>query len=171
MKSMSEKLSAAETAITSLTAANSALQERERKTLVDKLASACRLPALRPMFAHLFDLASQDDKPKVVTFKEKQGDKEVEVKKTSIDLLSDLVSQINAKAGNVFGTFSQTTETERPELGEHDYSDPSAEATKRAQEHMTKTGEKNFSKAVTHVLRIDPELAQAYKQFNNSPRQ
>lgn len=157
--------------VTTLTATNKLLMDRERQTAVKQHVARCSIPAFHGALTALFDLATAEgDKPRVTKFKIKGADnKESEIDADATTLLSALVDQINAAGRTVFMSASRHVDDggrgiiEAPVAGQYD--DPSAEVTKRVKEHMAKHNIKSFADASKAVLAADPDLANAYANY------
>ena len=150
------------------------MSEEQRQDRIKKKVDSVPIPALRKFIQPLYDMATST--AKTVEFKTMVGegdDAKEETQDVPVEQVVDaLVAYLNSEGHQLFREFSEATNTARRE-GEDPYGpyagDPATEADKRARKYMDDSDEKDYSKAVKHVLAEDAELKEAYANFESAP--
>lgn len=128
-------------------------EDGRQKRITDETAKIA-VPALRPHFKALYDLATRDG-AKVVKF---STDGKDEKDSEPVAVLNALRDSINKQAEKLFGEHA-IVDTSRDE-GKAE--DPGVELDKRIRKHMAEKGEKDYKAARDAVFAADPELKQQY---------
>ena len=139
------------------------ISETRRQERIKQKVSEVPIPALRRYMEPLYNMATSTVKTAMFTAKEGEAGKETQIEA----VLDAMVEHIKANAQKLFMEFSEANSKGREEGSDLDQGeDPSAKADKLARAHMDKSGEKDYAKAVRHVLAADPALKKAYAGFS-----
>lgn len=128
-----------------------ALQEASKKAEAKAKATIVKLPALRPAFQALYEIADSSTKLAKFSMDGKETDS------NAATILDNLTTQINKLADAYF-----TQETLATDLKE--FSNAADEINNLTKEKMAKDGIKNYSDAMKIILIERPDLKQAYAQ-------
>ena len=154
IKTLQTQLAAAVTAQADADKRFAALAETRRLDRVNAKVKELRVPAYRPFVAALYALATTSEK--TVKFGEtgKESDQTYEA------ICDQLVAKINKDTEYLFRELGRTTPILRDDAPADD--NPGVEVDKRTRAHMAEKGEKDYSKAMAHVLAADTELKKLY---------
>ena len=132
---------------------SSRLEQEQRKGNIERLALACRVPALRQFIASFADLATRGSDVRLY------DDKGHSV--PAISQVEDMIKYVNDNAAKLFLVFSQGDNSDRREL------DPSKELDRRTKEYMQRNKGVSYIDAMRSVADEDPALKAAYQATGN----
>lgn len=138
-------------------AAREALEETQRRDRIDRVASSCRIPALRPFVQQFVDLATKTPDAKVYNEKGESI--------TALKAIEEFVTYANANAGKMLQLVSSQTKDIRED---GDGEDAAAEVDKRARKYAL-DHKATYPDAMKAVLQEDPALGERYmRQFRSA---
>src|SRR6185295_4744112 len=168
-----KNLATMQTQMTGLIENNARMLDQQRIDRVSASAKACRVPAMKPLFAGLYDVLSQSTERKYsLKTKDKDG-KEVAAELTGTELVDSIRDHVN----KLFATTTVTTHaargpqpTDDPDAdgdtgGDGDIGRPDIEVTDKAKALMDKDPNLKFAQATAKVLSADAELRARYAKF------
>lgn len=166
-------LASMQTQMTGLIENNARMLDQQRVDRVSASAKACRVPAMKPLFAGLYDVLSQSTERKYALKTTKDG-KEVTTELTGVELVDSIRDHVN----KLFATTTVTTHAARgvqpsdEQDGDADHGDdgddigrPDIEVTDKAKVLMDKDPNLKFAQATAKVLSADADLRSRYARF------
>lgn len=160
--------------ITELTNSGKRREERDRVALISAKSNAVPIPALRPIFVSMYDIASKLEasggKALYRTYKEIVGaDPEITDGEISpVKAVDALVDQLKRASKVLFQEHGSAVGELRSEDQPLDGQDVGGEVHRRTQKYMADHPEqKDYVAAQVIVLRSDPELKAAYAAVQN----
>lgn len=151
---LSGKVSDSDTKLKSYEQENTRLRAYQREQTIKEKSGKVTLPAFKPIIAALYD-AVLDNESKVKLY---SIDSKTSEELSPIAIVDKLVEHLNNTTINKL--FKQLSGNDDKKTGEYD--DAGAEATRRANDAVTKKEYSSFADAFEGVLKQDPELSAAY---------
>ncbi len=142
--------------VEALTKAQAAMEEEKRLATVKAKVEAVTLPALRPHFAALYDVATSLPADKTVKFT--QNDKEEDV--SPVIVLDKIVEVFNKKFEKFFNELSAANIS--TSAADYDTSNPKELVHLKAKEYQKEHKDVSYADAIKEVLNADSELKSAY---------
>jgi len=131
------------------------IEARENERDLDAKVKAVTIPALKPYFRTLYNIAAKQTEK--VKFYSESDKKLVDEDLTAV--IDGAVGYINSQAGKLFKEVSESNANRDFESG-----DAGAEVDKRATEYMDKNKSDDYAAAVKSVLAADSVLAEQYNK-------